>query len=177
MRLFFAAMLLVGWAWPVAASAQEVDTRRFEGHGSRGVETDIEFFLVAGTYQHTLESNCRITAGIFPSLQQPAVLLSEVLDADLATLGSSDEGQFPITQQGWANLQLGTGPDCTWEYTVTGAFLPLGDEPDPPGPGFIGWWPLALVVAGAALIIGNSARRRPVEEEDEPRVRVTQPPE
>jgi len=172
-------IVLVGMVWPVPASAQEVETRRFDGVGSRGIGSDVEFFLVEGTYRHTLEgtSNCIITASVFPGPQQPAAVLSEVINADLAILDDVATDNFPITEQGWVNLQVGTGPECAWEYTVTGVFLPLGDEPKPPGSGLIGWWPVGLVAMGAALLIAGAVRRRPPAQGHEPKVQVAEPPD
>lgn len=160
------AALLVLTAAAVDSGA--VETRTFTGTGSRGVGSDVEFFIVGGTYEHRLRiaDGCFATAGVFPSERLPRVKLGEVLSADLSadSTGSalrrtSPSGSFAISTSGWATLQLGTGPDCSWTYSIRGRFLPPGDEPGPPRAPGLQWWEGLLLVVGTLLVIGLVVRR------------------
>jgi hypothetical protein len=162
-----------------AANDTEPGTRVFEGRGSVGIDSEFEIYLVEGTYQHEIGGGCVAAASLFPADREPAVRLGDVLQADLGTeSGRPNEGVVEISVAGWANLQIGTGPDCSWSYAITGAFYPEGDEPAPPrAPDELvsTWGPIAaaLVVLGAALVLAaRSSRRSSGESDDEPEVKV-----
>ncbi len=172
------AVLLLA-AGPTAAESSE-ETRVAEGTGSLSADTDVEFFLVEGTYRHELGSPCLAAASLFPADREPAAPLSDVLQADLQTAGGApDVGSLTITAAGWVNLQVGTGPECDWSYAITGRFLPLGEEPPPPrAPDDLGGlWGVVILVAVAAILLAAVIRRGPRgaldREEDEPQVKVT----
>ena len=163
---------------PVAAEPEGA-TRVFEGRGSVGIESEFEIYLLEGTYQHEIGSGCIAAASLFPAEREPAVRLGDVLQADLRTEGGPpDTGVVEISIAGWANLQIGTGPDCAWSYAITGAFYSEGDEPGPPrAPDelFSTWGPIvaAVVVLGGALVLAaRSSRRSTDEPADAPEVKV-----
>lgn len=157
-----ASLLVMG------AGSEEVETRIFSGSGSRSVTSDVELFVVGGTYEHQLETaGCFAAAGLFPAERLPRVKLREVLSADLSA-GTSESslgqtmpfGTFTITAPGWATLQIGTGPECSWSYSIRGEFLPPGDEPGPPrAPGSLQRWEILLFVLGIASLAAFVARR------------------
>lgn len=158
------------------------EERSYAGTGSRGVDTDIEVYLIEGTYGHRLSAECDAAASLFPGRREPKVPLRDVLRADLETSGPSiDTGPFTISEPGWANLQVGTGPECAWEYSITGMFLPAGSEPPPPrSPDEVGgpWVLGVLVIVGLITVVGVvRSRRSPVvpARDEESKVRVTPP--
>jgi hypothetical protein len=144
-------------------AAHAAETRMFEGRGSAGTNSSAEVYLLEGSYEHGIDvdAGCVLTAGLFPAHREPAVLVGDVLPADLAVGAggrAASVGTFEITQPGWATVQIGTGPDCEWRYTVSGEFLPAGREPGPPG-ALAQPWVLWLGV-GAALVILLGLRRQ-----------------
>ncbi len=161
-------VLCLALSSPATAIAQEEQRRSFSGSGSVGSDSSIELYLLDAEYTHRLEADgsCDITAGVFPAHRQPAVRVSEVLQADLAVLRqgatarAGPDGVFTITQPGWATVQVGTGPDCTWTYEIAGPFLPAGREPRPPGALEQPWVLWTLVFGGLALLVGPFLRRR-----------------
>jgi hypothetical protein len=115
------------------AAEPEEETRQYTRTGSVGSESDVEVYLLAGTYRHEITSRCRVAASLFPGDTEPPVPLQDVLQADLVTGDATRaRGTFAISTAGWAMLQAGTGPDCQWSYVLTGSFLPVGEEPPPP---------------------------------------------
>ena len=171
---------------PSAAAAAEaaLETRSFMRTGSLGVDTDVEFYLLEGTYRHELVSACVVAASIFPSDREPPVPLRDVLQADLATRGNTaSRGTVEITTAGWAHLQVGTGPECEWTYTITGEFLPVGEEPPPPRApddlgGALGAALVLILLLGVVVALART-RRAPNDEGSEAavRVRVDRPPD
>ena len=165
-----------------AAPTPEVDTRGFEGAGSVGADTTLELYLLEGTYHHRLVGigDCHTTASVFPSRGEQGVPLADVIHADLSVGRRAGgitllkpSGSFEITRGGWANIQVGTGTECTWDYSITGLFLPEGEEPVPPTERSQ-WW---LIIAGIAAIAGLGLlvwRKRPPPraDEEEPAIRV-----
>lgn len=157
-----------------AAPTPEVETRIFEGAGSVGTDSTLELYLLEGTYHHRLASpsECFISASLFPSRGSQGVPLSDVLDADLSvgTRSGSGEtsptGAIVISQAGWTNLQVGTGTDCEWTYSITGRFLPEGEEPVPPSERNQWWLIVAGVIAVAALVVLVLRRRPPAPPTD-----------
>ena len=141
-------------------------------------------FLLEGTYGHRLTAECDAAASLFPGLREPMVPLRDVLAADLTTSERSiDTGRFSISEAGWVNLQVGTAPECEWEYAVTGTFLPLGSEPPPARSpddlgGIWGIGILVLVASGITVAVVRS-RSRPAEsfDDDAVKVWVTAPPD
>ncbi len=178
--MMFAVML-----WTLApAAAQDTETRSFTGEGSRTAESDIELYLLEGVYQHRIRSqDCVVTVGLFPAEREPVVRLADVLQADLA-IGMAPGrvgpiGAFRISQPGWAVVQLGTGPDCSWTYEIVGRFLPPGREPGPPGVLAQPWVLWVAVALGAIAVwrLLRRPRRRGVEEAGHQRVWVVDPDE
>jgi len=170
-------------AGPVAVDDIE-ETRTFDGTGSLGMATTVEVYLLEGSYRHELSSTCKAAASLFPADREPPVLLGDVLRADLVATGDAhDEGRVAISMPGWANLQIGTGPDCQWEYAISGVFVPLGSEPPPPRPdddvgGLWGFGAIVLLVAAVVLVAGRSRRRGGVPATDEiVKVMVAPPPD
>jgi len=174
-----AVVMAVAGAFGAEASPE---TRSASGTGSRGMDTEFEFYLLAGTYEHEIVSECGIAASLFPAAREPAALLSDVLQADLATDGGRpNRGDLVMTAPGWVSLQVGTGPQCEWEYSISGAFLPLGSEPPPPRAaddlGELWSFGIAVLIAGVLAVV-LARRRRPDRRQDttEAKVRVTPPP-
>lgn len=181
------ALIVIGAVASIAASDDtSMETRAFSGEGSAGVESEVELYLPGGEYRHELQAapDCFVTGGLFPAAREPRAKLGDVIRADLQVgegrvTGPQAEstGTFTISTPGWAVLQLGTGPECRWDYTITGAFVPEGDEPRAP----LGQEPigvaLPLVVGLLALvaIVAVVGRRRVPDVRDEPAVRVTPP--
>lgn len=167
-KLVLPVVLCLALSAPAAAMAQEEQRRSFPGSGSVGSDSSIELYLLDAEYTHRLDADgsCDITAGVFPAHREPAVRVSEVLQADLAVLrrGATGrvgpEGGFTITEPGWATVQVGTGPDCAWTYEIAGPFLPVGREPRPPGALEQPWVLWTLVLGGLALLAGPFLRRR-----------------
>ena len=177
------ALTLLLTLGPLATEPAE-ETREYTRTGSVGSESDVELYLLEGTYRHELSSRCTVAASLFPGDSDPAVLLQDVLQADLVT-GDVDgaTGTFTISTAGWAMLQAGTGPDCQWSYAVTGSFLPVGDEPPPPrSPDDLGsavGATIILVVLIALVVVVARTRRNPDEQDVERVVKVwvAPPPE
>jgi hypothetical protein len=164
----------------MAEAADEESVRLFEGQGSQGIESPVELYLLEATYQHRVEADagCVLTAGVFPAPRAPAVLVSEVLQADLA-VGMSGRagpsGEFGITQPGWATVQIGTGPECHWAYEISGRFLPPGREPRPPGVLDQPWILWLSVAVGGILVIGTLRRRtsaNEIDSDEQPKITV-----
>ncbi len=166
-----------------ATAAPERDSRAFDGSGSLGTDSPIELYLLEETYHHRIVAinGCFITASLFPMRGKPGVPLSDVLQASDLSAGeraagapeADPAGSFTVTGAGWVNLQVGTGTDCRWSYSITGLFLPEGEEPAPPSP----WNQLWLVIAAVVAVIAVSvlaARRKPSppQLEEEPAIRV-----
>jgi hypothetical protein len=182
-----AALLLLSFLVPAAADSGS-ETREFSRKGSLDAGGGVELFLVEGTYRHELVSprpdrSCEVTAGLFPANREPTVPLRDVLQADLATTSGApgDAGSFEVSGAGWAILQVGTGPDCEWEYRITGAFHPVGEEPGPPRPSddLGGLWSIVLLGVVIVAVAGLVARRGPqrrAEEESDVKVRVAPAP-
>ncbi len=166
---------------PLAAEPID-ETRSYTRTGSIGSESDVEVYLLEGTYRHEVRSDCVVAASLFPGDREPAVLLQDVLQADLVTRDVAvDEGTFTINSAGWAMLQAGTGPDCQWSYAVTGTFLPVGEEPPPPRPpddlgSAVGAGILLVLICGLVVVVART-RRRPHDEEPVVKVWVAPPPE
>lgn len=168
---------------PIAAEPAE-ETRQFTRTGSVGAESDVEFYLLEGTYRHEITSDCTVAASVFPGNRDPMVLLQDVLQADLLTRDVvRAEGTFTISAAGWAIVQAGTGPECQWSYAVTGAFVPVGEEPPPPrSPDDLGSAVGAAIVLAllVVLIVGvaRTRRRDPGQDDDHVvKVWVAPPPE
>ena len=165
---------------PEPLPADAPDVARTEGTGS---ESDVEVYLLEGTYRHDVRSDCVVAASLFPGDREPPVLLQDVLQADLVTREVAvDEGTFTISRAGWAMLQAGTGPDCQWSYSVTGAFLPVGEEPPPPRSpddlgSAVGAGILLVVIASLVVVVARTRRRPDVEKEPVVKVWVAPPPE
>ena len=172
----------------VFATAPEVapETRRHVGVGSLGMESAIDLYLVGGGYQHAIEvdEGCFVTVGLFPSShQEPRVDLWDVIHADLqrgpGTVTGPQapaRGDFTIGEAGWAELQLGTGPDCRWTYAITGRFVPPGKEPiGPLGRTPIGVAVPVLVVALVGVVLVVARRRAPDGHPAPPPVQVKDP--
>jgi hypothetical protein len=178
----FVLTLLLSLGLVAAEPAEE--TRRYSRTGSIGSESDVEVYLLEGTYRHEISSTCTVAASLFPGNTDPAVELQDVLQADLITRDAARaQGTFTISIAGWAMLQAGTGPDCQWSYAVTGSFLPVGEEPPPPrspddlGSAVGGTIILALLVV---LVVAIARTRRSEPEGDDERVVkvwVAPPPE
>ena len=184
----WALVVTLGLASVAAADGAAIETRAFSGEGSAGVESEVELYLPGGEYRHELQTSpgCFVTGGLFPAEREPRTKLGDVIRADLQVgegrvTGPQAEstGSFTITAPGWAVLQLGTGPECRWDYTITGAFVPAGDEPQAP----LGEEPISvalpLVVGLLALVavvaVAGRRRVRVVDPGEEPAVRVTPP--
>lgn len=184
----WALIVILALASVAAADGAAVETRTFSGEGSAGVESEVELYLPGGEYRHALQAapDCFVTGGLFPAEREPRAKLSDVIRADLhvgegRVTGprAEPEGSFIITTPGWVVLQLGTGPECRWDYTITGAFVPEGDEPRAPlGQEPIGLTlPLVVGLLAVVAIVAVARRRRGQvsEVDDEPAVRVTPP--
>jgi len=181
------AMVAIGALLAIAAGAAQttsVATRTYDGTGSLDASKPIHVYLLDGTYRHRLMGSieCYTTASVFPNRDRPGLLLGEVLDADISVgRRSSGEGavdpagDFDISQPGWAWIQVGTGPECAWTYSITGRFLAEGDEPALPSERSL-WWLQIVAVATIASLILLAVRRRsaPAEDEESP-IRVMEP--
>jgi hypothetical protein len=171
--------LAVGALVALAAGATQspsVEVRAFDGSGSLGTDSPIEIYLLTGTYHHRLvgSTECYTTASVFPSRDPHGVLLGDVLQADLSVgkRASSDTvinpaGTMIVSQPGWARLQVGTGLDCAWKYSITGPFLPEGDEPEPPSNRDMRWWQIAGIAVVVSLTVLALRRRSPKSSGDE----------
>lgn len=143
-----------------AAPTPQVETRTFAGAGSIGTDSTLELYLLEGTYHHRLvgSSGCYTAVSLFPARPPLGVPLSDVLPADVSVAGRAGTGEanptgtVVISQAGWANLQVGTGTDCEWTYSITGQFLPEGEEPVPPSERNQWWLPVAGVLAVVGLL-------------------------
>ncbi len=182
------AVLVVSALATIAASTAQtpmIETRPFTGVGSLGTDSPVEVYLLAGTYHHRLvgTTGCYTAASLFPSRDPLGVPLADVLQADLSvgqrSRGESETdpaGTVVISKAGWARLQVGTGPDCQWRYSITGRFLPRGDEPGPQSPASLWWLQVAGLAIVASLVILVLRRRSPgpVEKEEGP-IRMVDP--
>lgn len=151
----------------IPAMAQDRDTQVFEGIGSAGSDSPLEVYLLEGTYEHRIAADaaCVLTAGVFPGERSPQVPLGDVLQADLALGGggrAGPDGTFRVTADGWAGVQVGTGPDCRWTYSITGSFLPAGREPAAPGALRQPWILWIALGAAVAIVVAAGRRRRGV---------------
>ncbi len=172
------AIGIVALAAIAAVQTTSPETRSFDGTGSLDTSSPVEVYLLEGTYWHRLDGDdgCRISASLFPSRDPQGVILWDVLQADL-TVGRTPavpSGSFSISQEGWARLQLGTGPDCGWTYSISGSFLTVGEEPDPPSERSLLWLQLLAVAGAAFFVVVVALRRRTAEpvEDDESPIRV-----
>ncbi len=182
------AVVVVSALATIAASTAQtssIETRPFTGVGSLGTDSPVEVYLLAGTYHHRLvgTTDCYTAASLFPSRDLLGVPLADVLQADLSvgqrSKGESETnpaGTVVISEAGWARLQVGTGPDCEWRYSITGRFLPRGDEPGPQSPASLWWLQVAGLAIVASLVILVLRRRspRPVKKEEGP-IRTVDP--
>jgi hypothetical protein len=171
--------LAVGALLAIAASAAlspSVEVRSFDGSGSLDTSSPVEVYLLAGTYHHRLvgSTECYTTASLFPSRDPDGVLLADVLQADLSVgrkaTGAVDvnpTGTVIISQPGWARLQVGTGLDCAWRYSITGSFLPEGDEPESPSQRNMWWLPVAGIAVVVSLTVLALRRGPPKSRENE----------
>ena len=158
------------------AQAGPLDTRTFDGVGSLDTSSPVEVYLLAGTYHHRLvgSTECYTTASLFPSRDPDGVLLADVLQGDLSvgrkTTGAAEvspTGTVIISQPGWARLQVGTGLDCAWRYSITGSFLPEGDEPESPSQRSMWWLPVAGIAVVVSLTVLALRRGPPKSRENE----------
>ncbi len=178
-RWHLCAGVIAGLAVLLGAGGEtvEVETRTFEGVGSVGIETPFEMYLPNGRFTHDIvsDSGCALTSGVFPADRQPAVPFQQVLQADLAVGVSGragPNGTFDVSEPGWANVQVGTGPDCAWTYRISGPFLPEGREPGPPG-ALRQPWVLWVAIAAAATVVWRAMRHHDVVDPAEPEPKVT----
>ena len=168
--------MTIGALLLIAAPTPEVETRSFDGVGSIGTESTIEFYLLEGTYHHRLEGagDCFVTVSVFPARDPNGVPLGDMIHADLSVgrPGATPTGSVTVSRAGWAHIEAGTGSTCGWTYSITGFFLPEGEEPVPLSERNQ-WW----LVAGGVLVVAALAalawRRRPSKlPEEEPPIRV-----
>jgi len=167
-----ALVLAVGAA---AVQDPSVQTRTFTGTGSLGIDSPIEIYLIGGTYHHRLvgSTDCHTNAGLYPAREPDGVLLADVIRTDLSVgRPEADPARsLIISRPGWANLQVGTGRDCEWTYSITGSFLPEGDEPASPSDRSP-WWLLLPVAAVMVSLLAIALRRGsvtdPVANEESP---------
>jgi len=171
--------LAVGALLAIAAGAAPtpaVEIRSFSGTGSLDVASPVEVYLLAGTYHHRLVGtlDCYTTASLFPTRGDRGVVLSDVLQADLSVgrrSGGEGEpdpaGRLVISQPGWARLEVGTGPECPWTYSITGRFLAQGDEPVTQAEQSLWWAQIAAVAVLASLAVLALRRKSPKSREDE----------
>jgi hypothetical protein len=167
----------VGALLAIAASAEpspSVEVRSFTGSGSPGTDSPIEVYLLEANYHHRLigSADCYTTASLFPSRDPHGVLLGDVLQADLsagrsATAVIDPAGTVIISQPGWARLQVGTGRDCAWKYSITGPFVPEGDEPNESGERNMMWWQIAGIAVVVSLTVLALRKRSPKSGEGE----------
>jgi hypothetical protein len=181
MRPFRTSPLVVAVGALVAIAAASIlspsiEVRSFDGVGSLDTSSPVEVYLLAGTYHHRLvgSTECYTTASLFPSRDPDGVLLADVLQGDLSvgrkTTGAAEvspTGTVIISQPGWARLQVGTGLDCTWKYSITGSFLPEGDEPESPSQRSMWWLPIAGVAVVVSLTVLALRRGSPKSRENE----------
>ena len=180
--------LAVGALLAIAAGMAQVDSaeiRSFEGTGSLEKTRATDLYLFQGTYHHRLVGtlDCYTTASLFPARDDLGVPLADVLHGDLSvghrSAGDTNPeptGTLRITQPGWVRLEVGTGPDCPWTYSISGRLLPEGDEPKSESERSVSW----LVLAGIATVVSLAVlalRRRPPKpsEEEETPIRLMDP--
>jgi len=157
-----ALVLAVGAA---AVQDPSVQTRTFTGTGSLGIDSPIEIYLIGGTYHHRLvgSTDCHTNAGLYPAREPDGVLLADVIRTDLSVgRPEADPARsLIISRPGWANLQVGTGRDCEWTYSIRGAFLAEGDEPATESDRDFSWLLLAGTAIVASLAVLALRRRSP----------------
>jgi len=168
-----------------ASQAASIEIRTFTGAGSLGTDSTVEVYLLEGRYHHRLvgSAECYTTAGLFPARDPLGVALSDVLQADLSvgkrsygTTVTNPAGTVTISRAGWANLQVGTGPECEWVYTITGSFLPRRDEPLAPPQRGLWWVPVTGAAAAALALLAFRRRSLPQgEEETQGPIRIVEP--
>ena len=184
-RVVVAVGVLILATAGAAAPIGSLETRTITGTGSLAKTSATDIYLLQGSYHHHLVGtlDCYTTASLFPARGAAAVALADVLHADVSVgrRSSGDTGPVPtgtveITQPGWARLEVGTGPDCPWTYSIRGAFLAEGDEPATESDRDFSWLLLVGTAIVASLAVLALRRRSPSElEETEPQIRVMDP--
>lgn len=182
MRPTRASRLVIGVAamiFVIGTGAAQVDsagTRTFEGTGSLEKTRATDLYLFQGTYHHRLVGtlDCYTTAGLFPARDDLGVPLADVLHGDLSvghrSAGNTNPeptGTLRISRPGWVRLEVGTGPDCPWTYSISGRLLAEGDEPKTESERSVWWIQIAAIAIVASLAVLALRRKSPKSSEHE----------